>query len=121
MLDGLSLHDFDFIDLGRIRLPSRTVPVTVEVAGVQRSRRHARASRSACITGNGPGRQFQYSTTTIITTTTMTNSLHHHHHGMGIRTHTSAVAGGNSGCLVDRPQPESRQGSCRTIASGGRE
>jgi ethanolamine utilization protein EutA len=30
VLDGLSLQDFDFIDLGRIRLPSRTVPVTVK-------------------------------------------------------------------------------------------
>lgn len=30
VLDGLSLHDFDFLDLGRIRLPSRTVPVTVK-------------------------------------------------------------------------------------------
>lgn len=30
VLDGLSLHDFDFLDLGRVRLPSRTVPVTVK-------------------------------------------------------------------------------------------
>jgi len=30
VLDGLALQDFDFIDLGRIRLPSRTVPVTVK-------------------------------------------------------------------------------------------
>jgi Ethanolamine utilization protein, possible chaperonin protecting lyase from inhibition len=30
LLDGLSLRDFDFIDLGKIRLPSFTVPVTVK-------------------------------------------------------------------------------------------
>ena len=30
ILDGLSLRDFDFIDLGKIRLPSFTVPVTVK-------------------------------------------------------------------------------------------
>ena len=30
ILDGLSLRDFDFIDLGKIRLPSLTVPVTVK-------------------------------------------------------------------------------------------
>lgn len=30
VLDGLSLRDFDFIDLGKIRLPSFTVPVTVK-------------------------------------------------------------------------------------------
>jgi ethanolamine utilization protein EutA len=30
VIDGVSLWDFDYIDLGRIRMPSRTVPVTVK-------------------------------------------------------------------------------------------
>jgi ethanolamine utilization protein EutA len=30
ILDGLSLADFDYIDLGKVRLPSFTVPVTVK-------------------------------------------------------------------------------------------
>jgi len=30
IIDGMQLRDFDFIDLGRIRLPSRTVPVTIK-------------------------------------------------------------------------------------------
>lgn len=30
ILDGITLRDFDFIDLGKIRLPSFTVPVTVK-------------------------------------------------------------------------------------------
>jgi ethanolamine utilization protein EutA len=30
VLDGISLWGFDFVDLGRIRMPSRTVPVTVK-------------------------------------------------------------------------------------------
>ena len=30
VLDGVTLMDFDYIDLGRIRLPSQTVPVTVK-------------------------------------------------------------------------------------------
>ena len=30
VLDGLRFKDFEFVDLGRIRLPSRTVPVTVK-------------------------------------------------------------------------------------------
>ncbi len=30
VIDGVSLWDFDFIDLGRIRLPSNTVPVTIK-------------------------------------------------------------------------------------------
>ena len=29
-IDGVTLWDFDYIDLGRIRLPSRTVPVTIK-------------------------------------------------------------------------------------------
>jgi ethanolamine utilization protein EutA len=29
-IDGLVLRDFDYIDLGRIRMPSRTVPVTIK-------------------------------------------------------------------------------------------
>jgi ethanolamine utilization protein EutA len=30
VIDGMTLWDFDYIDLGRIRLPSRTVPVTIK-------------------------------------------------------------------------------------------
>lgn len=30
VLDGLQLRDFDFVDLGRVRLPSGTVPVTIK-------------------------------------------------------------------------------------------
>ncbi len=29
-IDGVVLWDFDYIDLGRIRLPSMTVPVTIK-------------------------------------------------------------------------------------------
>jgi ethanolamine utilization protein EutA len=29
-LDGVSLWDFDYIDLGRVRMPSFTVPVTIK-------------------------------------------------------------------------------------------
>jgi ethanolamine utilization protein EutA len=30
VIDGVVLWDFDFIDLGRIRMPSNTVPVTIK-------------------------------------------------------------------------------------------
>jgi ethanolamine utilization protein EutA len=30
VIDGVALRDFDYIDLGRIRLPSHTVPVTIK-------------------------------------------------------------------------------------------
>jgi ethanolamine utilization protein EutA len=30
VIDGVALRDFDYIDLGRIRMPSYTVPVTIK-------------------------------------------------------------------------------------------
>ncbi|GHJ42599.1 ethanolamine ammonia-lyase reactivating factor EutA [Streptomyces sp. TS71-3] len=30
VIDGLSLHDFDYIDIGKLRHPSNTVPVTIK-------------------------------------------------------------------------------------------
>jgi ethanolamine utilization protein EutA len=30
VIDGIALEDFDYVDLGRIRMPSQTVPVTVK-------------------------------------------------------------------------------------------
>ena len=30
VVDGLALRDFDYIDIGRVRFPSRTVPVTIK-------------------------------------------------------------------------------------------
>ncbi|MFL6572266.1 MAG: ethanolamine ammonia-lyase reactivating factor EutA, partial [Burkholderiales bacterium] len=30
VLDGITLRDFDYVDLGRIRMPSGTVPVTIK-------------------------------------------------------------------------------------------
>lgn len=30
VIDGLTLWDFDYVDLGRMRMPSRTVPVTIK-------------------------------------------------------------------------------------------
>ena len=30
VIDGIALRDFDYVDLGRIRMPSFTVPVTIK-------------------------------------------------------------------------------------------
>lgn len=30
VIDGITLQDFDYVDLGRIRLPSQTIPVTIK-------------------------------------------------------------------------------------------
>lgn len=42
VLDGIALADFDFVDLGRIRLPSETVPVTIKTLVFRRQRVHKR-------------------------------------------------------------------------------
>ncbi|GGI95560.1 ethanolamine ammonia-lyase reactivating factor EutA [Streptomyces brasiliensis] len=30
VVDGIALHDFDYVDIGRVRFPSNTVPVTIK-------------------------------------------------------------------------------------------
>jgi len=54
VIDGITLWDLDYIDLGRIRLPSYTVPVTIKSLVFSEDPRHP----------NDPG-------------------AHHHHHGHG--------------------------------------
>jgi ethanolamine utilization protein EutA len=41
VIDGIALRDFDYIDLGRIRLPSGTVPVTIKSLVFSHEGRHA--------------------------------------------------------------------------------
>ena len=40
VIDGVMLWDFDYIDLGRIRLPSMTVPVTIKSLVFREDPRH---------------------------------------------------------------------------------
>ncbi|HET7199623.1 MAG TPA: ethanolamine ammonia-lyase reactivating factor EutA [Burkholderiales bacterium] len=61
VIDGVILRDFDYIDLGRIRMPSLTVPVTVKslvFSEDPRNPRSAHKDRSARrnIEGGGSGR-----------------------------------------------------------------
>ena len=42
VIDGVTLWDFDFIDLGRLRYPSNTVPVTVKSLVFSQDPRDAR-------------------------------------------------------------------------------
>jgi ethanolamine utilization protein EutA len=55
VIDGITLRDFDYIDLGRIRVPSLTVPVTIKSLVFNEDPR-------------GPRRRERH---------------HHHHHGKG--------------------------------------
>ncbi len=67
-IDGVLLRDFDYIDLGRIRLPSKTVPVTIKSLvfsdDPRGTRRHERIHH-----GEDSGQH------------------HHHHHGDGHHHH----------------------------------
>ena len=40
VIDGISLWDFDYIDLGRVRMPSFTVPVTIKSLVFSEDPRH---------------------------------------------------------------------------------
>lgn len=62
VIDGVTLRDFDFIDLGRIRLPSFTVPVTIksllfaeDPRGRRRERIHHRPADHAHDHGHAHG------------------------------------------------------------------
>ncbi|GHH83771.1 reactivating factor for ethanolamine ammonia lyase [Streptomyces sulfonofaciens] len=46
VIDGLSLHDFDYIDIGRVRYPSNTVPVTIKSLVFSEDPRHRAPSAS---------------------------------------------------------------------------
>lgn len=71
VLDGIALRDFDYIDLGKIRLPSFTVPVTVKSLLFSEDPRGPRRQERIQFTphrhhhghSHGPGQG------------------HHHHHG----------------------------------------
>ena len=40
VVDGLALRDFDYIDIGRLRHPSNTVPVTIKSLVFSEDPRH---------------------------------------------------------------------------------
>ena len=71
VIDGIVLVDFDYIDLGKIRLPSHTVPVTVKSLvfnDLPRDRSMPREhshGRHGHVHGHGPGQHY-----------------HSHHHGL---------------------------------------
>jgi ethanolamine utilization protein EutA len=62
VIDGVTLWDLDYIDLGRIRLPSHTVPVTIKSLVFSEDPRHP----------NDPGQYTPYHGGV---------HYHHHHHG----------------------------------------
>jgi ethanolamine utilization protein EutA len=83
VIDGITLRNFDFIDLGKIRLPSLTVPVTIKsllfneaADGHRRQERiHFRADQAPHGHAHGHGHSHAH------------GHHHHHHHGDGVHDH----------------------------------
>jgi len=71
VIDGVSLWDFDYVDLGRVRMPSYTVPVTIKSLVFSEDPRGPR-SRS-----HSPGHDHGHD--------------HDHEHGHGHHTHRAPV------------------------------
>jgi ethanolamine utilization protein EutA len=66
VIDGVTLWDFDYVDLGRIRMPSYTVPVTVKSLVFSEDPRVVPGEIEYAVHHHhGPGEH------------------HHHHHGHG--------------------------------------
>ncbi len=83
VIDGVTLWDLDYIDLGRIRLPSHTVPVTIKSLVFSEDPRHP----------NDPGRhhhgeEVHYHTHEHVHDHGHDHGIgHHHHHGHGHHHH----------------------------------
>ncbi|MBD3677905.1 MAG: ethanolamine ammonia-lyase reactivating factor EutA [Rhodobacteraceae bacterium] len=71
ILDGISLRDFDYIDLGKIRLPSFTVPVTVKSLLFSEDPRGPRRQEKIQFQPQDHGHGHSHSH----------GHHHHHHHG----------------------------------------
>jgi ethanolamine utilization protein EutA len=69
VIDGVSLWDFDYVDLGRVRMPSYTVPVTIKSLVFSEDPRGP-ASRAQA----GHDHEHEHG-----------HGHHHHHHGAGHR------------------------------------
>ncbi|MDU8941776.1 ethanolamine ammonia-lyase reactivating factor EutA [Ovoidimarina sediminis] len=70
VLDGISLRDFDYIDLGKIRLPSFTVPVTVKSLLFSDDPRGPRRQEKIQFVPQAHGHHHHHD-----------GHHHHHHHG----------------------------------------
>ncbi|HXF80535.1 MAG TPA: ethanolamine ammonia-lyase reactivating factor EutA [Usitatibacter sp.] len=67
VIDGISLRDFDYVDLGRVRMPSYTVPVTIKSLVFSEDPRGPRARGH----GHSHGHAHEH------------GQGHHHHHQPG--------------------------------------
>jgi ethanolamine utilization protein EutA len=68
VIDGVALWDFDYVDLGRVRMPSYTVPVTIKSLVFSEDPRGPRMRGQ----GHGHGHDHEHG-----------HGHHHHHHRQG--------------------------------------
>jgi ethanolamine utilization protein EutA len=98
-IDGVVLRDFDYIDLGRIRMPSYTVPVTIKSLvfseDPRRGRPHQRIHHHEHAHGHGHDHDHGHH---------HHDHDHHHHHG-----HDHDRATGDTGAYA--PSPPAGEGS----------
>ena len=78
VIDGIALRDFDYIDLGRVRMPSHTVPVTIKSLVFSEDPRGPAQRRQGH--GHGHGHDHAHG-----------GGHHHHHH------HAPRAAAGKGG------------------------
>ena len=71
VIDGVSLWDFDYVDLGRVRMPSYTVPVTIKSLVFSEDPRRPK-QRSNAPHDHGHGHDHEHG-----------GGHHHHHHPQG--------------------------------------
>jgi len=71
VIDGISLRDFDYVDLGRVRMPSYTVPVTIKSLVFSEDPRGPRARGHGHDHGHGHSHEHGHG--------------HHHHHHAGAK------------------------------------
>ncbi len=72
VIDGVSLWDFDYVDLGRVRMPSYTVPVTIKSLVFSEDPRGPRQRAHGHSHGDGHSHEHGH-------------GHHHHHHPGGAR------------------------------------
>ena len=75
VIDGIVLWDFDYIDLGRIRMPSQTVPVTVKSLVFSQDPRRPPGRAEGDATYRPPVHPHDHDHGH--------GMVHHHHHGPG--------------------------------------
>ncbi|HEX7559657.1 MAG TPA: ethanolamine ammonia-lyase reactivating factor EutA, partial [Usitatibacter sp.] len=71
VIDGISLWDFDYVDLGRVRMPSYTVPVTIKSLVFSEDPRGPRPGSHSRGPDHGHSRDHEH------------GHGHHHHHAPG--------------------------------------